>query len=92
MSSVGTAERLTQNRIMALFRNELHHRSLGDWSDRDGNSNIDESLLTNWLIGRGYSNQLISAALSMRRATSISSGAPRQRSMPFDLEILGESD
>jgi type I restriction enzyme R subunit len=63
MSSVGTAERLTQDRVIAVFRDELHYRYLGDWSDRDGNSNINESLLTNWLTRCGYSNQQISAAL-----------------------------
>lgn len=63
MSSVGTAERLTQNRIIALFRDELHYRYLGDWSDRDDNSNIDEPLLTKWLTKRGYSSQQIGVAL-----------------------------
>lgn len=63
MSSVGTAERLTQNRIIALFRDELHYRYLGNWSDRDGNSNIDEPLLTEWLTKRGYSSQQINVAL-----------------------------
>ena len=34
MSSVGQPERATQNRILALFRDELEYRFLGDWSDR----------------------------------------------------------
>src|SRR3954451_13004151 len=63
MNSVGTAERLTQHRIIALFRDELHYRYLGDWSDRDRNSNIDESLLSECLRKRGYSSQQISVAL-----------------------------
>lgn len=63
MSSVGTAERLTQNRIIALFRDELSYRYLGDWSDREGNSNIEETLLTEWLTARGCSSQQMSVAL-----------------------------
>ena len=42
VSSVGQPERATQNRVIALFRDELKYRYLGDWTDRDGNSNIDE--------------------------------------------------
>ena len=45
MNEIGKPERETQNRVIALFRDELHYRYLGDWSDRDGNSNIDERLL-----------------------------------------------
>ena len=46
MSTVGQPERATQNRVIALFRDELGYRYLGDWTDRDGNSNIEEGLLT----------------------------------------------
>jgi hypothetical protein len=31
-------------RVIALFRDELRYRFLGDWTDRDGNSNIEEKL------------------------------------------------
>jgi hypothetical protein len=41
MNSIGQAERTTQNRVIALFRDELGYRFLGDWTDRDGNSNIE---------------------------------------------------
>ena len=43
MSSVGKPERATQNRIIALFRDELGYRHLGDWTDREGNSNIESA-------------------------------------------------
>ena len=42
MSAIGQPERVTQNRVIALFREELGYRYLGDWTDRDDNSNIEE--------------------------------------------------
>jgi hypothetical protein len=56
-------ERATQNRVIALFRDELGYRYLGDWTDRDGNSNVEEGLLAAWLTGRGYSQAQIAVAL-----------------------------
>src|SRR3989338_8584033 len=63
MTSIGQAERATQNRVVALFRDELGWRYLGDWSDREGNTNIEESLLSPWLQKRGATPAQISAAL-----------------------------
>jgi type I restriction enzyme R subunit len=63
MTTIGQAERVTQNRIVALFCNELGYRYLGDWTDRPGNSNIEEGLLSAWLTQRGYSSAQISVAL-----------------------------
>ena len=63
MSAVGLPERATQDRVIALFRDELDYRYLGDWTDRDGNSNVEEGLLTSWLTKRGYTPAQISAAL-----------------------------
>ena len=59
---IGHSERATQNRVIALFRDELGYRFLGDWSDRT-NSNIDEERLTAWLDRRGYSKAHIAIAL-----------------------------
>ena len=63
MSTIGKPERVTQDRVAALFRDRLGYRHLGDWSDRDGNSNIDEGLLTTWLQGRSATAAQISAVM-----------------------------
>ncbi|MBU1699378.1 MAG: restriction endonuclease subunit R, partial [Candidatus Eisenbacteria bacterium] len=67
MSTVGQPERATQNRVISLFRDELGYRYLGDWTDRDGNSNIEEELLTAWLTKSGYKPAQISVALHKLR-------------------------
>ena len=63
MSNVGQPERATQDRVIALFRDELGYRYLGDWIDRDGNSNIEEDILSAYLTASGYTSVQISAAL-----------------------------
>ena len=63
MTTIGQPERATQNRVIALFRDELGYRYLGDWIDRDGNSNIEERLLSAWLTKSGYSPGQISKAI-----------------------------
>lgn len=45
MSAIGKPERETQDRIIALSRDELGYRYVGDWSDRAANTNIEETLL-----------------------------------------------
>lgn len=74
MNDVGKPERATQNRVIAVFRNELGYRYLGDWADRDGNSNIEDKLLTDCLTGRGYSPAQISAALLKLHTEASNSG------------------
>jgi type I restriction enzyme R subunit len=68
MNGIGQSERATQNRVIALFRDELRYRYLGDWQHRDGNSNIEEKLLTDYLTGCGYSPAQISKAVRALRA------------------------
>jgi len=63
MSTIGQPERATQNRVIALFRDELSYRYLGDWADRQGNSNIEEGLLSAWLTKSGHTKSQIAAAL-----------------------------
>ena len=63
MSTIGQPERATQDRVLALFKDELKYHYLGDWTDREGNSNIDEGPLSAWMAKNGYSQAQISAAL-----------------------------
>ena len=67
MNNIGQAERATQNRVVALFRDEMDYRYLGDWTDRDGNSNIEDELLSAWLTKNGHSSAQISITLHKLR-------------------------
>jgi len=60
---VGQLERKTQNRIVTLFRDRLAYDYLGNWEDRDENSNIEEEYLRLFLIHYGYSEVLIRKAV-----------------------------
>lgn len=70
MTPVGQRERLTQNRIVKLFQDELKYSYLGNWEDRSGNSNIEESLVTKYLSERGYSPAHINKALYELKAAA----------------------
>ena len=48
-TKVGQLERQTQNRIVALFRDRLGYEYLGNWEEREGNSNIEEEYLRAFL-------------------------------------------
>lgn len=65
MSDIGKPEHVTQSRVIALFRDELNYRYLGGWTDRPGNSNIEEGLLRQHLSGAGYSPAQIARALDI---------------------------
>lgn len=67
MTSISQPERATQNRVAALFRDELGYRHLGNWSGRAGNSCIEESLLAPFLAASGCSPAQISRALHALR-------------------------
>lgn len=71
MSGIGKSERATQNRVIALFRDALGYRYLGNWSDRT-NSNIEPNLLLPWFAARGHSQAQINRALDLltREATN----------------------
>ena len=70
MNKIGKPERVTQNRVIKLFYEDMGYEYLGDWQDRDGNSNIEEELLTSYLKKQGYSPEQISRALHTLRTES----------------------
>ncbi|PHN04393.1 restriction endonuclease subunit R [Flavilitoribacter nigricans DSM 23189 = NBRC 102662] len=61
-SKVGQLERATQNRVVTLFQEILDYRYLGNWEEREGNSNIEEHILVQYLR-KNYNGNLISKAL-----------------------------
>ena len=63
MDNIGKPERATQNRVIQLFRDELNYRYLGDWHERENNSNIEETLLSDYLTRSGYNAAQISGAI-----------------------------
>ncbi len=66
MSTVGQIEKKTQRRVVTLFREQLGYDYLGDWTDREGNRNIEEALLLAFLRDRqGYDEPLITRALHL---------------------------
>ena len=63
MSKVGSIERITQNRVVNFFQDELEYDYLGNWEERENNSNIEEDLLYNYLIKKGYSKNQVTKAI-----------------------------
>ena len=54
---------------MKLLSEQLGYAYLGDWADRQNNSNLEESLLVPFLRDQGYEEELITRALyQLRRA------------------------
>lgn len=75
MSKVGLIERATQNRIVKWFQDTLKYEYLGNWEERDGNSNIEEEELRKYLQGtKKYSEELINKAIfALKKEATINS-------------------
>ena len=70
MNKVGQIERATQNRVIKLFQEELGYTYLGNWEDRENNSNIEVDLLTAYLSRKGYSKTQINKAIYKLQTTA----------------------
>ena len=69
-STIGQAERHTQNRIVQLFKEQLHYDYLGHWGEHRNNYNIEETFLRAFLMEQGYSGSLMTRAISALRTTA----------------------
>jgi type I restriction enzyme, R subunit len=65
-------ERVTQNRVIKLFRNELQYDYLGNWEDRPDNTHIEKEYLEKWLLQQGYEAEIIQKAIfALQKETNI---------------------
>jgi len=63
MTKVAGIEREIQNRIINLFKDQLHYEFLGNWQDREDNQAIEDSYLIAYLTKRSYSTDIVKKAV-----------------------------
>lgn len=63
MNTVSGREIHTQARVLTLFNEVLGYHYLGNWQERQDNTNIDKGLLTDWLSSRGHDAAVIAKVL-----------------------------
>ena len=64
MNTVGEREIQTQGRVITFFQDVLGYTYLGTWQERANNSNIEKTLLTDWLKTQGHDDIIIKKTLS----------------------------
>ena len=86
MSTVGQREILTQQRVIAFFRDALGYAYLGDWQDRPDNRNIEQDLLTGWLKRQGHPDGIIAKVLrELNKAAALGGSTDTLRRQPRGL-------
>lgn len=73
-TTIGAKERVTQNRLIGLFRRVLKYDYLGNWEKREGNSNVEEEYLSAYLARRGYTDKEIRSAIAKLKQAAGSLG------------------
>ncbi|MEV5715469.1 type I restriction endonuclease subunit R [Amycolatopsis mediterranei] len=74
MSDVGQRERETQNRVVKLFVDQLGYDYGGNREDYD-NSNVNDALLRQSLLARGYDKEIVGRAVQqLLTAVSLAAG------------------
>ncbi len=64
VSDIGQLEIATQDKVIKLFVDTLGYNYLGDWRDRENNSNVEEIYLKEFLAKQGYDSELINRAIN----------------------------
>ncbi len=66
MRGIGDIERITHNRVVAFFKNVLGYQYLGNWTDRENNSNVEAEYLFAFLTNvMGYQADLANRAIDI---------------------------
>ncbi|TCV05722.1 hypothetical protein EDC17_10691 [Sphingobacterium alimentarium] len=60
---INPIERITPNRIIQLFQEQLGYTYYGNWETREHNSNVEQVILKENLLQRGYSETLANKAV-----------------------------
>ena len=72
MKTVGDTEGRIQGRLVTFFQDALGYEYLGDWQSRENNSNIDKTLLAEWLRTQRHSDRIIKKVLDkLKRAADV---------------------
>ncbi len=72
MNTVGDTEGQIQGRLVTFFQDALGYEYLGDWQSRENNSNIDKTLLTEWLRTQRHNDRIIKKVLDkLKRAADV---------------------
>jgi type I restriction enzyme R subunit len=71
MSTVGQREAETQKHVAEFFLNTLGYAYLGFWKHREGNSNVEEQLLTNWLRRQGQTDKITKVLDELGKAKAL---------------------
>ena len=74
-TTIGAKERVTQNRLIGLFRRVLKYAYLGNWEKREGNSNVEEEYISAYLTRRGYTDKEIRSAIAKLKQAAGSLGS-----------------
>lgn len=94
MNNIGKSERETQNRIVALFKNELNYTYLGNWEDQQRAHPIEENLLLDFLTNtQGYSEIVAKKAIQelVKAATNLSGSLYEANKEVYKLLRYGKS-
>ena len=92
MEQIGSKEIITQKRLLNLFSKKLGYTYLGDWTDRENNSNVEEEYLRKFLTDRKlYSSAEINSAINQlkRIAGNISAGLYHANKAVYNLLRYG---
>lgn len=74
--NIGKTERISQNRIIKLFEEQLGYIYLGNWEKEERTQPIEATILLDYLIQQGYAKLLAKKAVDkfVKVATNLSNG------------------